>query len=135
MFNVYDVFWCQLCTYFTHCFNVSITVTEQMSAGYIFAYRQEASEAHSEPSHLRCSFMRKQLTTFSLQHFRKKLHLRCLIGLSTPSHPASCSKLTIETLEQGVKYIKSSQYRHQNDGNGVILVSLLLTLNIFHTLF
>ena len=31
-----------------------------------------------------------------------------------------CSKLTLETLEQGVK---------------VVLVSLLLTLNIFHTLF
>ena len=32
----------------------------------------------------------------------------------------TCSKLTIETLEQGVKY--------------VILISLLLTLNIFHAL-
>ena len=31
----------------------------------------------------------------------------------------ACSKLTIETLEQGVKY--------------VVLVFLLLTLNIFHT--
>ena len=37
------------------------------------------------------------------------------------SQPAiTCSKLTIETLEQGVKYV---------------LVSLVLTLNIFHTLF
>ena len=36
------------------------------------------------------------------------------------SQPAiTCSKLTIQTLEQGVKYV---------------LVSLLLTLNIFHTL-
>ena len=33
------------------------------------------------------------------------------------------SKLTMETLEQGVKYVI-----------GVALVSLLLTLNIFHTL-
>ena len=33
----------------------------------------------------------------------------------------TCSKLTIETLEQGVKY-----------AIGVVLVSLLLTLNIFH---
>ena len=32
---------------------------------------------------------------------------------------------TIETLEKGVKYVQS----------GVVLVSLLLTLNIFHTLF
>ena len=41
----------------------------------------------------------------------------------TYSQPAfTCSKLTVETLEQGVKY-------------DVVLVSLLLTLNIFHTLF
>ena len=32
---------------------------------------------------------------------------------------------TIETLEKGVKYVEG----------GVVLVSLLLTLNIFHTLF
>ena len=36
----------------------------------------------------------------------------------------TCSKLAIETLEQGVKY-----------ANGVVLVSLLFTLNIFYTLF
>ena len=35
----------------------------------------------------------------------------------------TCSKLTIETLEQGVKYVQS------------YMVSLLLTLNIFHILF
>ena len=35
----------------------------------------------------------------------------------------ACSKLTMETLSQGVKYVI-----------GVALVSLLLTLNIFHTL-
>ena len=35
-----------------------------------------------------------------------------------------CLKLSIETLEQGVKY-----------ASGVVLVSLLLTLNIFYTLF
>ena len=35
----------------------------------------------------------------------------------------TCSKLTKESVEQGVKY-----------ANGVALVSLLLTLNIFHTL-
>ena len=38
--------------------------------------------------------------------------------------PITCSKLTIETLERGVKY-----------ATDVVLVSLLLTLNIFHTLF
>ena len=36
-----------------------------------------------------------------------------------------CSKLTIKTPER----------RHQNGAIGVVLVSLLLTLNIFHTLF
>ena len=40
------------------------------------------------------------------------------------SREFTCSKLTIEALEQGVKYV-------QNDA----LVSLLLTLNIFLTLF
>ena len=44
-------------------------------------------------------------------------------------------KLTTATLYQGVKYVPSQQQRHQNDGNGFVLVSLLLTLNIFHTLF
>ena len=37
---------------------------------------------------------------------------------------------TIETLEKGVKCVQSHQQRQQN----VILVSLLLTLNIFHTI-
>ena len=30
---------------------------------------------------------------------------------------------------------KSSQKRHQNNANGVVLVSLLFTLKMFHTLF
>ena len=45
------------------------------------------------------------------------------------------AKLTIETLEQGVKYVQSVQWRHQNDAIGFVLVSLLLTLNIFLNLF
>ena len=60
-----------------------------------------------------------------------------------PFQPAStCSKLTIETLEQDVKCSKLTiktperrHWRHQNDAIGVVLVSLLLTLDIFHTLF
>ena len=47
----------------------------------------------------------------------------------------TCSKFTIETLEQGVKYVQSQQQRHQKDTIGVDLVSLLLTLSIFSTLF
>ena len=41
------------------------------------------------------------------------------------------SKLTIETLEQGVKYF---QQRNQKDVIGIVMTSLLLILNIFHTL-
>ena len=33
--------------------------------------------------------------------------------------------------EQGVKYVQSQQKRQQNDVNDVVLVSLLLTLNMF----
>ena len=39
---------------------------------------------------------------------------------------STCSNSTIETLENGVKYA------HENDVKDVILVSLLLSLNIFH---
>ena len=42
---------------------------------------------------------------------------------------------SIETLEKGMKYVQSEQYRHQNDVSDIVLVSLLLTLNIFHTFF
>ena len=52
------------------------------------------------------------------------------------SRPAiTFSKLTIETRKQGVKNVQSYQLRYQNDANGVVLLSLLMTLNIFHTLF
>ena len=42
------------------------------------------------------------------------------------------------TLEKGVKCVQSYQWRHQNnvnDVNDVVLVTLMLTLNIFHTFF
>ena len=45
------------------------------------------------------------------------------------------SKLTIETPEKVVKHVQSYYYRHQMDVNELVLVSLLLTLNIFLTLF
>ena len=47
----------------------------------------------------------------------------------------TCLKLTTETIEQGVQYVQSWQYRHQNDAIGVALASLLSNLNIFHTFF
>ena len=53
---------------------------------------------------------------------------------STAQSAFTYSKLTIETREQGVKYVQSYQ-KHQNDVIGVVLVSLMLTLNIFRTLF
>ena len=40
----------------------------------------------------------------------------------------TCSKLTIETVEHDVKYA-------QRYANGVVLISFLFTLDIFHTLF
>ena len=42
----------------------------------------------------------------------------------------TCSKLTIEALKQGVKYVQNEQKRHQNKANNVVLLSLLLTLNM-----
>ena len=49
----------------------------------------------------------------------------------------TCSKLTMETLEQCVKSLQSWQLRHQNDVKevDVVLVSLVLTLNRFHPVF
>ena len=42
----------------------------------------------------------------------------------------ACSKSTIETLEKD-----QNKKKKQNDVNDFLLVSLLLTLNIFHTFF
>ena len=60
-----------------------------------------------------------------------------LYSPSTTQPAFTYSKLTVETLEQGVKYVQSKQERHQKDvwRHLVLLVSLLLTLNIFRTLF
>ena len=44
------------------------------------------------------------------------------------------SLLTIEALKQGEKYFQRKPERHKNHTNGVVLLSLLLTLDIFHTL-
>ena len=53
-------------------------------------------------------------------------------GASQPAF--TCSKLTIEPLEHGVKYF-SVNNKDIRTMPGVVLVLLLLTLNIFHTLF
>ena len=52
------------------------------------------------------------------------LHHLLLTRIETSQPEITCSKLTIETLEQDVKY-----------AIGVVLVSLLLTVSIFHPLF
>ena len=43
------------------------------------------------------------------------------IGLQPTQSAFTCSKLTIETVEQDVKYVQSLQESHQNDTNGVVL--------------
>ena len=53
----------------------------------------------------------------------------CCSSVLIITQPAfTCSKLTIETLKEGVKYVQSKQ-RYHNDA-GFVLVSLLLTLNM-----
>ena len=52
-------------------------------------------------------------------------------GLNQPAF--TYSKSTMERPEQRVKYVQSLQQRHQDDVSDVVLVSLLLTLNRFHT--
>ena len=47
----------------------------------------------------------------------------------------TCSKLTIETLEKGVKNVQNVTIKAPERTPGVVLVPLLFTLNIFHTLF
>ena len=41
----------------------------------------------------------------------------------------------VNSLPSRQLHVQSERKRHQNDANGVVLVSLLLTLNIFHALF
>ena len=63
----------------------------------------------------------------NLDHISKSLHLS---NEKIHAQPViTYSKLSIETLEQGVKYIQIQQF------SDVVLVSLLLTLKIFHLLF
>ena len=47
----------------------------------------------------------------------------------------TCSKLTIETAEKGVKYVQSQQKRDQCENSDVVLVSVLTILNIVHAFF
>ena len=40
----------------------------------------------------------------------------------------------MKTIKKCVKYVSNEQQKHQNDVNDIVLVFLLLTLNVFHTL-
>ena len=49
--------------------------------------------------------------------------IQSLMHYCDSTKPAfTCWNLTIETLEQGVKYVQSSQINHQNDTNGSLLM-------------
>ena len=62
------------------------------------------------------------------QDYKNRLH-----DIVISQQTFTCSKLTIETVEEGVKYYQSQKNRHQNDAINVALVHLLLTWTIFHT--
>ena len=60
------------------------------------------------------------------------LVINAIVGY-IPTQPAiTCSKLTIETPEQGKKYVQSKEIRTTPF---VVVLMYLLTLNIFHNLF
>ena len=44
----------------------------------------------------------------------------------------TCSKSIIKALEQGINYAQSKQQKHRDDVTAVVLMSLHLTLNMFH---
>ena len=77
----------------------------------------------------RCPF--ESFINFTVQNLKMSL---LTFVITQPAF--TCSKLTVETLGQGVKHVQSQQWTHQTDANGVVLVPLLLILNIFYnTLF
>ena len=47
----------------------------------------------------------------------------------------TCYNSTTERVEKDMKYVQSCQQRYHNDASDVVLVSLLLTLNMFFTFF
>ena len=67
----------------------------------------------------------------------KRLGCKKYRSLSDPSQQTmsnTCPNSRI-AVEESVKYVQTSQLRHQNDVNDVVLKSLLLILNIFYNLF
>ena len=60
----------------------------------------------------------------------KKKHNFCIIPAGV-----TCSKSTIEVLEQSMKYVQNQEERPQNNIIDVVLEPSLLPLNIFYILF
>ena len=80
---------------------------------------------------------KKQLVIEKLHSYFLKIYWKINFtskNVHTWNQPTiTCSKLTIETLEKGVKYVQ--QVNNKDNRTSLTLLSLLLTLNIFHTLF
>ena len=70
--------------------------------------------------------------SFLLACGKMRFQLVFFFSLKESHLTITCSKLTTEILQYGVKYIQNQQKRHQNEAWQVYL---LLTLNIFHILF
>ena len=78
-------------------------------------------------------FLREFTFCFIQQHVLDSVR-RSDVKLYLTQITFTCSKLTIETLEKGVKHVQSEEEKHQSIANDVILV-FLLTLHIFHSFF
>ena len=61
--------------------------------------------------------------------------IKALLQYLSPQPAFTFSMSTMKIPEQWVKSVQSPQWRHQNDGNDVVLVFLLITLSKFLTLF
>ena len=73
------------------------------------------------------TFFRKKSQKISFKTFHRKTYFTYFRDF--------VPNLLSKTVEKGVKYVLSSQWRNQNDVIDIVLVSLLLTLNIFHIFF
>ena len=111
-----------------------LTLNKQMLAGYGFG-PNEGDYVSNIFMILLARFIEKSGDSLARNVHLKYLLLRLRLILS--QHTLICSNSIIEALKKGVKYVLSKQ-RHQkgvSDVSDLFLMSLLLTLNIFHTFF
>ena len=126
--------------------NLSLNI-QRFQLIFRFPYRSftsEASKYHWTNCLLFCierRYVRQNLNYYlcwsqGVLHFFSELIISWLIFYAyvCTQLTFTCSK-SIETLEKGVKYAQSSQWKHQKDIDGVVQVFLSLTLNIFYTFF